>query len=615
MEPETQKSAGHAAFLKRNSGVLADILSAALRRPTPKVQGLLEELTILVATRRTSQDLDGRIARSFRRIFARHQPAERAAWDAKQWHRMLRLCRGISPGALDHVAALHGKLQRRHDFPSLDSMRKRGLPSWRTLFEGIGSDPGLASVVTSLLLNREELPGGPELRQLYLRLGFSEGEDGRPPRLAVLPEALPVLKWAFPQLVQRTCKPETVPGTKDCAPCPLRSFCLAYRRATTASLQPSGPTLVDIFAGGGGLSLGLTHAGMKLLLAVEIEGHAADTLYLNHPEAPNGVVSRADVRRLLHRADFLEKFHGVDVLAGGPPCQPFSMARRHSRADQHDPRRHLFHAFLDLAGKLKPRIVIMENVPGILTADRGRTLEGVLKGFAELEYEVGHVLLNAADHGVPQNRQRVFFIGVNRARNRDAKEALTTILSALAKNRAGHRTTTLQAAISGIPRIGPAQGGMVTRKMSRGRRSAYGRRMARAGRFLFNHESRAHNPRDIRIFSALKWGETADELERRQPNTIPYQLDSFGDKYRRLHPHRPAPTIPAHLRRDANSFVHPFRPRGITGREAARLQSFPDDYVFLGGFGPAFVQIGNAVPPLLAETVGKAVMSALANGA
>src|SRR5439155_25005392 len=112
----------------------------------------------------------------------------------------------------------------------------------------------------------------------------------------------------------------------------------------------------------------------------------------------------------------------------------------------------------------------------------------------------------------------------------------------------------------------------------------------------------------LAIFANLRWGETARDLDARIPGSIPYRLESFGDKYRKLDPTKPSPTIPSHLKRDANGFIHPFVPRGITPREAARLQSFPDEYIFLGGSGPSFVQIGNAVPPLLARALGREIV-------
>jgi DNA (cytosine-5)-methyltransferase 1 len=354
---------------------------------------------------------------------------------------------------------------------------------------------------------------------------------------------------------------------------------------------------------------------MQLKLAVEMDQWAADTIYLNHPEAPRGVVALHDVTKLADNATELARYHHVDVVAGGPPCQPFSMARRHSGADRVDSRRYLFRAFLEVAAKVEPRVVIMENVPGMLNAAGGRILKALEAEFAEAGFLLGHKLLSASSYGVPQNRSRVFFIGVHKKRNLEPAKLLETILSSLDHGKHHGPGVTSAQALSGVPRNPANGGGLVVRRTSRGRRTRYARTLQRPGRILYNHETRPHNPRDIQIFDELGWGETARELEARKPNTIPYQLDSFGDKYRRLHPNKPAPTIPAHLRRDANSFVHPFVPRGITPREAARFQSFPDDYVFLGGQGPSFVQIGNAVPPLLAKAVGSAVVQALRESA
>lgn len=607
-----QSDQDHAAFLKRNGALISLLLEHTLSRPPKSKLSLLEELTVLVATNEVCALLDGRQRRTFTRLFRATSAQQRASWTPREWADRLRLAGSVALGAPKRLSALHAKLGRREDFPKLTSMRKWGHPQWYEMMKDIRADTFLAAAATSLILDREELPGGPSLTRMYSRLGFELEADGRPPDLALFPEDVRRSKWLLAGLAHDTCTRVSRPAREACQPCPIKTFCKAYRDATRPRRE-QGPTFVDVFAGGGGLSLGLTMAGLHLRLAVEKEQHAADTLYLNHPEAPNGVVDARDIRDLLKDRKKLSKLRGIDVIAGGPPCQPFSMARRHSEADRKDPRRFLFRSYIELVRRLRPRIVILENVPGIENAAGGNISEAIHDEFAAIGYAMQHQLLNAADYGVPQNRQRFFFIGVRRRDFRDPNATLRGIFEQIQKSKRNGRTAAREA-LSGIPRLKAGAGAQVVRKSSRGRLTRYGREMSdRSAELLHNHETRPHNPRDLAIFKALKWGETAEQLEGRRPGTIPYQLESFSDKYRKIHPHRPAPTIPAHLHRDANSFVHFSVPRGITAREAARFQSFPDRYVFLGGFGHAFIQIGNAVPPKLAEVVGRAVKDALAS--
>jgi DNA (cytosine-5)-methyltransferase 1 len=264
-----------------------------------------------------------------------------------------------------------------------------------------------------------------------------------------------------------------------------------------------------------------------------------------------------------------------------------------------------------VAQQLDPLVVLMENVPGIQNAQEGEALASILRAFGRAGFAVSYRLLKATSFGIPQTRSRVFFIGVNRNRVKGAEKVLLRILRGIESASRSAGRLTVRQALSGLPRIMPGSGGFVITKRAPGRPTKYSRTMSKGSRLIFNHETRMHNPRDLAIFRELRWGETARKFEARNPGRVPYNLDSFGDKYRKLHPGKPSPTIPSHLKRDANSFVHPFVSRGITPREAARLQSFPDEYIFLGGMGPSFVQIGNAVPPLLAEVLGREIAKAV----
>ena len=599
---EATPSFDHSAFLKRNGSVLRALLSTdgeIPSRPLPFHQALL----VFVAAEKPAQLVDGRVLRGLRRAFTARNLTH---VDESYWRK--RLAPSLGPRAPARVARLVEILRQRGDYPGLDSMARWGLPKWEELLSRIGLDEREARTIISLVLGREEyLPSGYRYEPVYRRLGVKVDQDGVPKRLSFSPEDMKELRWQIAAHAYRRCTPELDPGGPVCQSCPILRFCQKGRSKVFE--RSDGPAFIDVFAGGGGMSLGFSMAGFREKATVELDVHAADTLYFNHPELGRRGILTTDVEDVASDPWFVEENRGIPVLIGGPPCQPFSMAHRHNHPDEKDERRFLFRPFLQLARLLAPRLVIMENVPGIHTAANGETIRHVTDEFHRAGFDVDHRVLDAADYGVPQRRRRVFFIGINRDFHRNPVATFACFWEALERQRT-KAPVTVADALSGIPRLRAGEGGLVVKKRP-GKRSAHSRSAANGTIFAFNHETRPHNPRDIRIFRLLKRGEPAWKLEERIPGTIPYQTDSFPDKFRKLRLNEPSPTIPAHLSRDANSFVHPHVPRGITCREAARLQSFPDDYIFLGGFGPAFTQTGNAVPPLLARAVARAALSVL----
>ncbi len=608
-------SAEHAAFLRRNGEALAAVLDAAFPDQGPVTGPLVDELTILVGSRRLSTQLGRRNLARWRSWLRGHPPERRRLFTLADWRRASRSLERTDPEAGRRLFLLYQRLGARADYPGLAAMRRWGYRRWQSLLVGAGCDPSLAASVTSILLCRRELPGGPCISQIYWRLGYPCDTGGLPTRVAVRSSDRARLRRGFVALATEQCLPDLEPGPRACLHCPVRRFCSAYRSSLSKNGTQRSSPFVDLFAGPGGLSLGLASAGMRPVLVVEKERRAADTLYLNHPEIGDGVLLCDDVRRLVRDGSTLARYAGIPVVAGGPPCQPFSLARRHSRADRRDPRRNLVYDFVRAARRLDPLVVVMENVPGIQNARDGNASRSVVRAFSRAGFLTVSKTLNAAEYGVPQARVRVFFIGVNRRRVKAPEPVLEHIVHELDAQRQTAPGPTVRIALCRLPERPPGSGQMVDRSRFRGRPSRYLRSLGPGQPLVFNHTSRPHNARDLRIFRELRWGETAEGLEIRRPGMIPYRLDSFADKYRKLHPDRPSPTIPSHLKRDANSFVHPFECRGITPREAARLQSFPDDYFFLGGFGPSFVQVGNAVPPILARALGRAVLASLPQAA
>jgi len=330
---------------------------------------------------------------------------------------------------------------------------------------------------------------------------------------------------------------------------------------------------VSLFSGAGGLDLGFETAGFRVKVMVEKERWACETLRFNFPDAivlgpPD---SEGDVRNVtgegILRAAGL-KPNEVDIILAGPPCQPFSIAaaQRFLKGDakfkrlgvKDKVRGTLTVELLRLVADIKPKLVLMENVPGLVTLDHGSTLTNIKKSLSELGYKPEHFLVNAADYGVPQKRERVFIIaGKGLARN----PTFPTATHSPAKYVGGNPAyRTVSHALYGLYLPGRA-----------------------------NHIRREHRPQSLARYRKLEVGE-------REP---------LG-RVDRLDPSKPSKTVIAGgTRGGGRSHLHPYLARTLTVRESARLQSFPDNFQFFGSTGRQFTQVGNAVPPLLAEAIAR----------
>jgi len=334
------------------------------------------------------------------------------------------------------------------------------------------------------------------------------------------------------------------------------------------------PVVVDLFAGAGGLSLGFKRAGFKVAAHVEIDRWACETLKRNFKTS---VVLQDDIEKL-DPQELVEKVGKIDVVVGGPPCQGFSLvgkAKLRSLGVAHDKRNGLYKQFVRFVHTLNPRAFVMENVPSILSHHRGITASRIKQHFELLGYTVYILLLNAADYGVPQTRKRAFFVGIK---------------NGAAEFKPPRQTCgvwrTVENAISDLPSLAAGE----------------------ASSTVSNHVARNYGEMDLQIFTIMKQGmkyyQIPDKLKR-------YRTDAFKDKYRRLIAREPSWTVLAHLQKDGYMYIHPTQNRTITVREAARLQSFPDKFIFCGPMTQQFKQVGNAVPPLLARAVARSLLKTL----
>lgn len=392
-------------------------------------------------------------------------------------------------------------------------------------------------------------------------------------------------------------------------------------------------TFIDLFAGCGGLSEGFYKQGFKALAHVEIDHIACETLktrmkYYGYTSVERNVleldITRDDVTACIDDAVAGEN---IDVIIGGPPCQSFSSLGR--AKDEHgmknDPRNYLFESYVKILNYYRPKFFVFENVTGILTAkiNNKHIIDTIIEKLSK-NYKVtanpGAHVLNSANYGIPQIRKRVILIGVRKDIPIDVEEVYSGIIKThydpemTESEKIGlKKYVTVKDAIEELPSLFPGKGEKEI-KFKYKKNNDFLKKISGKKNILLDHIARNHNEKDIeryREMSKNHW--TFQELLENRKDLHHDKQRVFGNSYAVQWWELPSKTIIAHLYKDGNQFIHPDyrQARTLTVREAARLQSFPDDFVFEGSRTDQYKQIGNAVPPLLAEAIAKAVKEKL----
>lgn len=382
------------------------------------------------------------------------------------------------------------------------------------------------------------------------------------------------------------------------------------------------PKMVDFFAGAGGLSCGFSQAGYRVCFANDFEDVCVRTYRFNHPELPSASVLKEDIRKIVSNiGDYIHE--DIDIVVGGPPCQSFSSANQRRIID--DPRNELYKYYIEAIKKICPKFVLMENVKGMLSV-AGQVVEDyksirIKKNGKVYTYDVSYRLLNAVNFGVAQSRERLIYLAVRNDIAYSEHVTPEVLFHEIEKACEGNPHYNLQSALEYIqPLDAPRVKGMteaddektgmkigVNNYDSCGNSYLASINSGRSLSYTFNHKARYCSDVNYEIFKRLGQGE--DATNPKIADIMPYSRRNgiFKDKYFKLYADRPCRTITAHLKMDCLSHIHPYQIRSITPREAARVQSFPDDYLFLGAYLKTYMQIGNAVPVLMAKQIANII--------
>lgn len=376
--------------------------------------------------------------------------------------------------------------------------------------------------------------------------------------------------------------------------------------------------LMDLFCGTGGFSKGFENCEKvqyKAILGVDVLTVAISTFKLNHPEASCIANDIRKVRRRYIVDDMNIRPSDVDLIIGGPPCQGFSSIRPFRSSNEDDPRNNLFEEFASFVNYFRPRAFVIENVVGLVTHKGEETIEALEECFHAIGYDIDWMIINAAHFGIPQKRERLIIIGVERGgkivfptpthkyngptigyRMRD-KMLLPDEPTLFNSEMSLPPAITVADAIDDLP---PVKAGMCEKRYAISPKNDYQRDRRKGQSELTLHGATAHTNRMLEIIKHAGKNITS----------IPKHLitSGFSSCYSRLDADEPSPTITVNFVHPAsNRCVHPNQDRALTPREGARIQSFDDDFLFAGSRTQIVKQIGNAVPPLLGNVIGESL--------
>lgn len=356
---------------------------------------------------------------------------------------------------------------------------------------------------------------------------------------------------------------------------------------------------LDLFAGAGGFSQGFVSAGVNVVAAVEFNRQIAETYRYNHPDTKMIVEDIRQISSDTLTDLFKAKNASCDIIFGGPPCQGFSMAGNRIRTKHsflEDSRNYLFKEYIRMVQAFMPQVFVIENVPGILNYHAGAVKNEIYSTFESMGYQISSHVLCAADYGVPQLRHRAIFIG--NMIGTDPEELFPD------RTNSEDNYVTVRDAISDLPEVTAGQGQEKTYYRDDVCLTPYQAMLVSEKGFVYNHESAHHKPETLAILRMIRQGQTMKDLPE-EYHTKSVHSGAYG----RMEYDKPAYTLTTRLNTPSvGRITHPVQDRTITPREAARIQSFPDDYRFLGDITSVGMQIGNAVPPLLAQRIAEKIL-------
>lgn len=333
--------------------------------------------------------------------------------------------------------------------------------------------------------------------------------------------------------------------------------------------------VIDLFCGAGGLSKGFEMAGFEVALAIDMWEDAVKTFNNNHQREVAQCINIHDLEN-----EYLESLKGeITGVIGGPPCQGYSTV---GTRDINDPRNHLYLEYCRVVEKISPEFFLIENVKGLITLNKGSFKEDILNRFAKLGYNVEYKILNSADFGVPQNRQRAFFVGIKNDK-----------FTFPEKN--NEKITTYDA-ISDLPSLESMDDNVENYICEI--QNEYQLLMRKNTKGIFNHEPTRHTEQTKSIISMIPDGGKISDLPEEYWN-----VRKYNKAFQRMNSQKQSNTIDTGHR----NYFHYKENRVPSVRESARIQSFPDDFVFLGSKTSQYKQVGNAVPPLLSYALAKEI--------